>query len=301
MDTLSVDLSDVQAFFTVVDTGSFARAAERLNSSKSIISRRVARLEDRLQARLLTRTPKGAQATDVGAIYYARAREAMAGLECAGEAVAHAVSDVSGPLRLSGPLSFGVSHLSDALAEFAAEHPRVELDIVFTDQKVDIIGGGFDMAIRIGELSDSSLVARKLGRIHAVTVASPDYLKAFGRPQTPDDLVNHQGLYYANLQASDMWRFKVDGKARAVRMPVRMRADNGDMLLKAAIRGLGVTRIPAFMAQAAIQSGTVEVLLEDYSDGFHPLSALMPPGGATTARVRALIEFLALRFSGEAL
>jgi DNA-binding transcriptional LysR family regulator len=301
MDILSVDLMDVQAFFTVADTGSFARAAERLNSSKSIISRRVARLEERLKARLLTRTPKGAQTTDVGALYYARAKEALGALECAGEEVAHAVSDVSGPIRITGPLSFGISHLGEALSEFAAAYPLIELDISLSDYKVDVIQGGYDVAIRIGQLADSSLIARKLGRVHAVTVASPDYLSRLGRPEHPDDLPRHQGLYYANLQATEMWRYRVDGKPRSVKVPVRLRADNGDMLLKAALHGLGIARIPAFLAEAAIQSGRLEVLLADFDEGFSPISALMPPGRAMTARVRALVDFLATRFSGEVL
>ena len=301
MDILSVDLMDVQAFFTVADTGSFARAAERLNTSKSIISRRVARLEDSLKARLLTRTAKGAQTTDVGELYYVRAKEALGALECAGEAVAHAVSDISGPIRISGPLSFGVNHLAEALAEFAASYPMVELDIGFTDHRVDIIQGGYDVAIRIGQLADSSLIARKLGRVHAVTVASPDYLAAHGRPEHPDELTQHQGLYYANLQASEMWRYVIDGQSRSVKVPVRLRADNGDMLLKAALRGLGIARIPAFLAEAAIHSGGLEVLLVDFGDNESPLSALLPPGRSTTARVRALIDFLALRFGSAVL
>jgi DNA-binding transcriptional LysR family regulator len=301
MDRPAVDFSDVQAFFLVADTGSVVRAAERLGTSKSKVSRQVSRLEDALNARLLTRNVRGAQLTDAGHLYYQRAKAAMCDLEAAGEAVAASVSDIAGPIRLTGPLSFGVSHLADALSEFAARHPKIEFDISFSDKRIDLVREGFDIAIRIGKLQDSSLIGRRLGRVHAITVASPAYLERMGRPQTPDDLAHHHGLYYANANPTAIWSYVVDGREKSIRVPQRLRADNGDMLLKAAISGLGVARLPTFIAAEAVQRGVVEALLTDYEMGQSEIHAVMPQALSATARIRALVDFLALKFRSEVL
>lgn len=301
MDRPSVDLTDVQAFFLVADTGSVVRAAERLGTSKSKVSRQVSRLEEALNARLLTRNVRGAQLTDAGRLYYERAKAAMCELESAGEAVAASVSDIAGPIRLTGPLSFGVTHLADALAEFAASHPRIAFDISFSDKRIDLVREGFDIAIRIGKLQDSSLIGRRLGRVHGVTVASRAYLEAMGRPKTPEDLTHHHGLIYANANPTAEWTYLQQGREMSVRPPQRLRADSGDMLLKAAIAGLGVARLPAFIAADAIQSGLVEALLTDFQVGQSDVHAVMPPALAGTARIRALVDFLALKFRSEIL
>ncbi len=301
MDRPAVDFSDVQAFFLVADTGSVVRAAERLSTSKSKVSRQVTRLEEALNARLLTRNVRGAQLTDAGHLYYQRAKAAMCDLEAAGEAVAASVSEIAGPIRLTGPLSFGVSHLADTLAEFAARHPRIEFDISFSDKRIDLIREGFDIAIRIGKLQDSSLIARRLGRVHGITVASTAYLERMGRPATPDDLTHHHGLYYANANPTAEWTYVQNGREMSVKLPQRLRADSGDMLLKAAIAGLGVARLPAFIAADAVQAGQVEALLTDYQVGQSEIHAVMPPALSGTARIRALVDFLALKFRSDVL
>jgi len=301
MDRPAVDLSDVQAFFLVADTGSVVRAAERLGTSKSKVSRQVSRLEEAVNARLLTRNVRGAQLTDAGRLYYERAKAAMGQLEAAGEAVAASVSDIAGPIRLTGPLSFGVTHLADALSEFAQRYPRIEFDIGFSDKRIDLVREGFDIAIRIGKMQDSSLIGRKLGQVHAITVAAPAYLKRMGRPSTPDDLAHHHGLYYANANPTAIWSYVVNGRERSIKVPMRLRADNGDMLLKAAVAGLGVARLPTFIAAGAVQAGQVEALLTDYDFGQSEIHAVMPPALAGTARIRALVDFLALKFRSEVL
>jgi DNA-binding transcriptional LysR family regulator len=291
----SVDLLDVLAFVRVAETGAFSRAAERMGMSKSILSRRVARLEQQLGARLLTRTAQGAQPTDVGQAYFERASNILADLEAAEEVVAEAVTQVAGPVRLSAPLSFGVQHLAPALAEFAQVHPRVELDISFDDRPVDLVAGGFDLAVRIGSLKDSSLIARRIAPVRKVPVASPAYLAARGRPERPRDLADHDILLYANEQ----WRFRVGGKWDYVRGRPRLRADNGEMLRAAAEAGLGICILPSFIAAPSFERGTLEPVLRDFPMEEGALHAVMPPGRATTARVRALVEFLAGRFGPE--
>ncbi|MBB4631288.1 LysR family transcriptional regulator [Sphingosinicella soli] len=293
------DLSDIAALVAVVETGSFSRAAERLGISKSIVSRRVARLEAALGARLLTRSAQGARPTDVGADYFARVREAITGLEAAREAVASAMAEIAGPIRLSAPLSFGLAHLAPALAEFAAAHPRVEFDISFDDRRADIIGEGLDLAVRIGQLADSTLIARKLAPIRAVAIASPAYLARMGTPSHPRDIADHDVLQYANVAPSEAWRFEIDGRGEFVKGRTRLRANSGEMLLTAVEAGLGIAMLPAFIASPAITRGSVVIVLDEWTRSETGLYAVMPPGRSATARVRALVEFLAARFGPE--
>ncbi|MEA3044723.1 MAG: hypothetical protein QOH47_2561 [Sphingomonadales bacterium] len=295
MEHTSPDLVDVLAFVRVVETGSFARAAERMGLSKPVLSRRVARLEERLGARLLTRTARGAQPTGVGQAYYARASAILADLEAAQEVVAEAVTQIAGPIRLSAPLSFGISYLAPALADFAALHPAVELDIEFEDRNVDLAGGGYDLAVRIGRLADSALVARRIAPVRKHALAGPAYLDAHGRPAHPADLADHAILVYGNEQ----WRFRVGERWESVRLSPRMRANNGEMLRAAAQAGLGVCVLPSFIAAPALGDGSLEAILRDFPLEEGALHAVMPPGRAVTARVRALVDFLVERLGPE--
>jgi DNA-binding transcriptional LysR family regulator len=294
MERSSVDLLDVLAFVRVVETGAFSRAAERMGMAKSILSRRVARLEEQLGARLLTRSAQGAQPTDVGQAYFERAANILAELDAAEEVVAEAVTQIAGPIRLSAPLSFGITYLAPALAEFAAEHPKVELDISFEDRPVDLVAGGYDLAVRIGSLKDSALIARRIAPVRKVPVASPDYLARRGRPEHPRELAGHDILLYAN----ESWRFRVGKAWEHVRGRPRLRADNGEMLRAAAIAGLGICILPSFIAAPGFEAGTLEPLLRDFPLEEGALHAVMP-SRATTARVRALVDFLAARFGPE--
>jgi DNA-binding transcriptional LysR family regulator len=295
MERSSVDLLDVLAFVRVVETGAFSRAAQRVGMSKSILSRRVARLEAQLGARLLTRSAQGAHPTDVGQAYFERASNILAELDAAQEVVAEAVTQVAGAIRLSAPLSFGTQYLAPALAEFAETHPRVELDISFDDRTVDLIASGFDLAVRIGSLADSSLIARRIAPVRKVPAASPAYLERRGRPKQPRDLANHDILLYANEQ----WRFRVGGRWEYVRGQPRLRADNGEMLRAAAVAGLGICILPSFIAAPSFETGDLEPLLRDYPLDEGALHVVMPPGRAVTARVRALVDFIAARFGPE--
>ncbi|HZF95283.1 MAG TPA: LysR family transcriptional regulator [Allosphingosinicella sp.] len=299
MERSSVDLLDVLAFVRVAETGAFARAAERMGMSKSILSRRVARLEQQLGAKLLTRTATGATPTVIGDAYYARASNILADLEAAQEVVADAVTQIAGPIRIAGPLSFGTEHLAPALAEFAKMHPRVELDISFEDRTVDLVAGGFDLAVRLGSLADSALVARRIAPLRRLVLAAPSYLEARGRPEHPRDLNHHDLLIYANAGSAEQWRFRTEKGWEQVRVRPRLRTDNGEMLRAAAAQGLGLCILPSFIAAPAIESGAIEPVLRDYPLEEGGVHVVMPPGRATTARVRALVDFLAARFGPE--
>jgi DNA-binding transcriptional LysR family regulator len=270
-----VDLADLLAFLRIVETGSLSRAAERLGLSKSIVSRRLSDLETCLSAKLVTRGARGAKATELGQAYYARAANILAGLEAANEMVAESVSEIAG-----------------VLAAFAQKYPKVELDVSFEDRAVDLVGGGFDLAIRIGNLTDSSLVARRLGSVHRALVGSPGYLAANGRPVKLHDLTRHKALFYANSGAAERWRFKVGDGWEHVAMQARMRADNGEMLRDAAIAGLGLAILPDFITDEAVAKGQLEILIPDHPIEPAGLYALMPPGRAVTARVRGLVTYL---------
>jgi DNA-binding transcriptional LysR family regulator len=295
MERSQVDLVDVLSFVRVVETGSFARAAERMALSKPVLSRRVARLESQLGARLLTRTARGAKPTDIGQSYFARAAGVLAELESAQEVVAQAVTQIAGPIRLTGPISFGIAHLNGALADFARLHPKVELDIHLEDRAVDLAEGGYDLAVRIGNLSDSSLIARRIAPVHKVIVASQPYLEQRGRPMRPADLSEHDILLYSN----ESWRFRGPQGWEAPRINPVLRTNSGDMLFQAAEAGLGLCLLPSFIAAPGIERGTLEGVLRDYDPGHAALHALMPPGRAATARVRALVDFLVTRFGPE--
>lgn len=287
------DMLDVLAFAEVYDTGSYTGAAERMGLSKPVISRRISRLEHRLGARLLTRTARGADPTEMGRIYYGRISKILADFEDAQEVVANATNQVAGRIRLSAPLSFGISYLAEALADFADLHPLVDLDVEFTDHKVDLVGGGYDLAIRIvARLADSALVARRIAPVKKVAIASPGYLDGKGRPQQPSDLAGYDALLYR----SESWRFHVDGAWETVRGKLRMRSNNGEMLCIAAAGDLGVCLLPRFIAADAIENGDVEVILPNFELDEGALYAIMPPGRAVTARVRQLVDFLAARF-----
>lgn len=294
-----LDLPDVVAFLRVVETGSFGRAADRLGVAKSIISRRVANLEKSLGARLLVRTPSGARPSEVGQAYFELAGAGLAQFEAAREAVAAAMLEIAGPIRLTAPLSFGINHLAPVLADFADAHPRIDLDIFFDDRSVDLVGGGFDVGVRIGKLPDSSLVARRLTIVRRVLLASPGYLAKHGAPTHPRDLTEHASLVYANASAAEHWRFRIGSRWEQVRVKARLRADNGEMLREAACAGLGIANLPTFIASQALEAGRLRLVLPEFPLEEVGLHAIMPPGRAVTARVRALVDCLTARFGSE--
>ncbi len=295
------ELDDLRAFVAVVETGGFSRAAARLGLAKSIVSRRVSRLEASLGgARLLARTTRGVSPTEAGAAFHARCVRVLAELDEAREEVAGREGGVAGTLRIAAPLSFGTAHLAPALARFAAEHPRVALDVAYSDKLVDLVGERFDAAVRIGTLAASSLVARRLATVRLAAVASPAYVGRRGAPERPEDLAAHDCLVYsAGPNGGETWRFRTGRGTVALRPHGRFRADNGEALLAAALEGLGVAVLPTFLAGGAIGSGALLPLLAAFPVPEHGLHVVRPPGGPAPARLRALTDFLAARFGPE--
>jgi DNA-binding transcriptional LysR family regulator len=292
------DLDDLRSFVEVVESGGFNRAAERLGISKSMVSRRIARLEAALGARLLSRTTRGISPTEAGLEFKARSERILADLEEAREAVAQQGGGVTGRLHLSAPLSFGTRHVAPALAEMARRHPRVELDVSYSDRTVDLIGERFDAAIRIGVLKDSSLVARKIAPVRAVLVASPDYLARQGRPGAPGDLAGHECLIYTGM-TQPYWVFRAGNRTISIRPQGRLRSDSGDGILQWAMEGLGICMAPTFLVSDLVESGRLEPVLLDYALPEAGLYVVRPPGPYVPGKVRVLIDTLVERFGGE--
>lgn len=284
-------LEDVLAFVRVVETGGFSRAAERLGVSKSIISRRVARLEADLGVRLLNRTTRGIAPTDAGLEFKMRCADILRQLEAAREAVACRERDIAGTLRLAVPLSFGITRLAPAIAAFAAKHPRLAIDLSVSDRFADLVAEGFDAAIRVGVLADTSLMSRRLGTVQAFVVASPAYLAARGIPEKPQALTRHECLIYSG-GSRDTWQFRVNRKWNSIRPQGRFRADNGEVLRAAALAGLGITVLPDFLVGEAIANGTLVRLLDAYPMPEAGIHLLRPGGGAAPARLTALGDYL---------
>jgi DNA-binding transcriptional LysR family regulator len=293
------ELDDMRAFVAVVDTGGFGRAGERLGLSKSIVSRRVVRLETDLGARLLDRNTRGVRATEAGREFKARAERILAELEEARDEVAQQGDQVVGQLRVSLPLTFGLKHVAPVLAELAEAHPRLRIDAAYSDRVVDLVAERFDAAVRIGRLEDSSLIARRLAPIREIAVASPAYLARRGRPATPEELNRHDLLVSTGTRAYESWRFRDGRRWVEIRAEGRFQADNGEAVRLAAEAGLGVAVLPTFMVGAAVDSGALVPLLLDFPTPESGLHLVRPPGSHVPGKVRALTDLLVARFAGE--
>jgi DNA-binding transcriptional LysR family regulator len=290
---------DIQAFVTVVDTGSFTAAADRLGSAKSAISRRVSALEERLGVQLLHRTTRVLNLTETGRSFYDHGTRILADLEEAEAAVQQEHGELRGTLRFALPLSFGVRHMCGPIATFSKQHPKIRFDLDLNDRRVDLIEDNFDVALRIGRLTDSSLIARRLFDVRAVVCGSPHYLNTHGAPETPADLDDHQCLVYSNLDDPDKWEYEDrDGNRSTVKVNSIMSASSGDFLSNAAAHGMGLVIQPTFIASAAIRSGNLIPVLTDYAWPISPAYAVYPPTRHLSYRVRAFIDFLVDRFSG---
>lgn len=291
------ELDDIRSFIAVVESGGFGRAAHHLGLAKSVVSRRVARLEADLGTRLLSRTTRGVSPTEAGIEFKARSERILAELVEAREAAARQSGGVAGRLRLSMPLTFGTRHVAPLLAELARRHPKLELDVEASDRHVDLIGERFDAAIRIGTLKDSSLVARRITPVHTAILASPDYLARRGRPASPLELADHDCLIYTGTATPD-WTFRIGKRWVAIRPAGRMRSDSGETLLKWVEQGLGIAMLPTFIITDAVRAGTVEHLLWDYPMPEAALHVVRPPGAYVPGKVRVLIDLLVERFGG---
>jgi DNA-binding transcriptional LysR family regulator len=290
---------DLQAFVAVVEAGSFTAAADRLGMAKSAVSRRMSSLEERLGVQLLQRTTRRLHLTDTGRSFYERSARILADLDEAEAAVHQEHGELRGRLRLALPLSFGIRHMCRPIAEFARQHPKVMFDMDLNDRRVDLVQEGADIALRIGQLSDSSLIARRLFDAHTVVCASPAYVEHYGSPHIPEDLQDHRCLVYGNLSDPARWVARDrNGAEHRVDVNAVLTATSGDFLSQLAARGLGIAMQPTFVAGELIKSGDLVPLLTDFEWPTAPAYAVYPPTRHLSFRVRTFIDYLVEYFAG---
>ncbi len=290
---------ELRTFVRVVEAGNISRAAERMNIAKSAVSRRITYLEERLGVALFRRTTRQLNLTESGHSFYERAVRILCDLEEAELAVSQAHATLSGVLRVAVPLSFGLLHLGPAITDFAKTHPHVQFDLDFNDRHVDLLQEGFDLAIRIATLADSSFIARRLSTVNSVVCASPTYLEQRGVPTTPNDLEQHACLVYSNLSEPQSWRYRdAAGAVGRVKVPVALKANNGDFLRIAAVAGHGIVMQPTFIVYKSVEQGELVPLLTNYRWPAVNAYALYPQTRHLSGRVRAFVDFLGKRFSG---
>jgi DNA-binding transcriptional LysR family regulator len=292
------DFEGLAVFAKVAEARSFAAAAAELKLSKATVSKAVTRLEARLGTRLFNRTSRRLALTDAGRQLVARASAILAEGEAAeSEVLAQSVSP-RGLVRLAAPMSFGLRHVAPLLPQFLKAYPDVSVDLHLSDAMIDLIGEGFDAALRIAALPDSSLVARRLCAVKTHLVAAPSYLAARGTPNHPLQLAEHSCLGYAYLQTPGAWRFThKSGETATVRPAGPLRVNNGDAMMPGLIAGLGLSVLPDFILREALSDGTLRIVLPDWSLPAGALHWVTPPGGPRPARVEVLAEFLAQRLS----
>ncbi|MFA7665998.1 MAG: LysR family transcriptional regulator [Burkholderiaceae bacterium] len=294
------DLEAWAIFAKVAEMGSFARAAAELALSQATVSKAVSRLEARIGVRLLHRTSRRLSLTESGAVALDRARRILDEGETVEAELAEQSSGLRGRVRVAAPMSFGIGRLAPLLPGFMARYPDVSLDVQLSDQLVDLVGNGFDLALRIAAMEDSSLLARRLCRVRILLVGTPAYFEQYGHPQHPRDLAGHRALQYSYSREGESWRFRHARHGEySQRVPAHLRINNADALAPALHAGLGLALQPEFLVWEALQSGELQVAMADWQVPEIALYIVTPPGRNRPARVQALIDHLAGRLASE--
>jgi DNA-binding transcriptional LysR family regulator len=282
-----LDIEDLRTFVEIADAGGVSPAARRLGVSKSIVSRRLVRLEADLGVQLLARTTRGAALTEAGTTFRDHAAKVCAEIDMARETILPA-GDLCGRLRVAVPLSFGLTDFAQVLAQMAQRHPQLHIHAAYSDRFVDLVAEGFDCAIRVGYLQDSTLIARRVGPIYGKLVASPDYIKTHGSPETPEDLAAHQAL----MQGTEAWQFMDGDKIITVYPRGRFKADNALALAAAALTGLGIAWLPDGVTHEYIASGALVPVMTRHPPPPAGVYVIRPPGQHPARKIRVLTEML---------
>lgn len=290
---------NMNAFVRVVEAGSISAAADRMDVAKSVVSRRLKELEEHLGVELFHRTTRQMNLTDSGRAFYQQSVRILADILEAEHATSQFHGALKGNLKVAVPLSFGLMHLGPAITAFLQTHPDIEFDLDFNDRQVDLLAEGFDLAIRIASLPDSSLIARRLAPIQAVMCASPAYLERMGTPQAPEQLIQHRCLVYNLISNSDNWNvYDATGQLLKTRIIPYLKASNGEFLRDAAVDGLGIVLLPAFIVYREIERGALIPVLTGYRYTQLAAYAIYPQTRHLSQRVRAFVDFLSQRFEG---
>ncbi len=283
----NLDIEELHTFVEVADAGGVSAAAVRLGVSKSMVSRRLVRLEEELGVQLLARTTRGASLTEAGSTFRDYAARVCAEIDVAKETILPA-GELRGRLRVAAPLSFGPTHFAPVLAEMARRHPLLQIQTCYSDQVVDLVAEGYDCAIRVGYLQDSNLIARRVGPIYGKLVASPDYVETHGSPEKPEDLAAHQAL----MQGTEAWQFMDGEKIITVNPRGRFKADNAVALVAAAVAGLGIAYLPDGITDEYVASGALLPVMKRYPPPPAGIYVVRPPAQYPVRKVRVLTEML---------
>lgn len=286
-------IETMRAFAAVAQEGSFTAAARRLGLSTKLVSKYVQQLESRLATQLLNRTTRSVALTEVGTAFLERCRPIINQVDELDALVRERQTSLAGPIRITAPTGFGSTRLADALVPFTLNHPDVEIDLRLTDSRVAIVEEGFDLAVRVGRLRDSALIARKLSDMPLIVCAAPEYLDRHGRPREPEALATHNCLIDENHSGASVWRFSAGRRGVSVKVEGSFAANSPGAIARMAIGGLGIARCPRYVVEAALDDGELERLLPNFTTDEFVLYALYPPNRHLTARVRALIDHLA--------
>jgi DNA-binding transcriptional LysR family regulator len=287
---------EMRAFAAVVDAGSFVRAAEALDVSKTAVSRLVNDLEARLGVRLLHRTTRKLSLTAEGEVFHARCKELLAEVEEAEAEVTAQAAEAVGVLKLNVPVSFGLLHLAPLWPAFMQQHPQVELDVTLSDRIVDLVDEGYDLAVRIAQLPSSSLVSRKLASTRMVLCASPEYLLRHGAPSHPSEIAAHAVFTYTLLAMGEQWSFQGPDGPVSVKVTPRLRSNSGDTCVGAALQHQGIVLQPSFMVGLHLRSGALVEVLPQYRSLELGIYAVYASRKHVPPKVRVLIDFLAEAF-----
>ncbi|WP_224776865.1 MULTISPECIES: LysR family transcriptional regulator [Achromobacter] len=290
----------MQTYAKVVELGSFAAAADKMGQARSVVTRQIAYLEQKYGVRLLNRTTRKLSMTDAGRAFYERVRPILAEVADLELSLQAEGQRPSGRLRVSAPVSFGILHLGPAIAEYLQRYPDVVIDLDLNDRVVDLVEDGYDVAVRIGPLVDSSLVARPLAPQQLLVCAAPSYLKRHGAPTVPEDLKQHRCLHYAYASTGNEWHFEKDGVTHLVRVNAALRANNGDVLRTAALAGHGIILQPEFLVGDDIRAGRLTALLTGYAHTPISMVAVYPHRRFLSPKVRSFVEHLEARFGSPA-
>ncbi|GAA3933895.1 LysR family transcriptional regulator [Litoribacillus peritrichatus] len=293
MDSFGV----LEVFVAVIENGSFSGAAKKLEVSKSAVSKRVSQLEVKLGVRLLHRTTRKLSLTEAGQRYFEHALKALSAAKEAEDAVSQMQDLPKGLLRINAPMSFGRLYLSKIVPEFLKTFPDVEISLQLDDKKVDLVAGGYDIAIRVGELADSTLVARKLAPCISRLCASPDYITEYGMPVAPEDLTRHNCVLFSYSSDVNVWSLSNGENHHQVQVSGNYRVNNSEALKEAISQGVGIGRLPLYVSQAAVASGELIPVLPDYQLPEQSFYAVFPERQFLPAKVRVFIDFLIQKFS----
>ncbi|MEK0082813.1 LysR substrate-binding domain-containing protein [Benzoatithermus flavus] len=291
-------LTSLTAFVRTVELGSQAAAAAELGLSRTMLGRHIQALEQHLGVRLINRTTRKQSLTEAGLAFFERCSAALHELEAAERSVSSLQAEPRGLLRLNAPMSFGARHLAPAIAAFTELHPKVRVELVLNDRVVDLVEEGYDLAIRIGRLADSSLIARRLAHCRVVLCAAPRYLERCGAPERPADLARHNCLLYSYAADRDQWSFRLGPVEETVRISGNFVANNGDAVVAAAVAGQGVVLQPTFIVGEALRTGALVRLLPGWEASELAIHAVYPHPRSLTPKVRSFVDFLVERYGG---